>query len=333
MTTAVIARADQGGLASQTWEIARHVRPAKILVVDLGANGRGRARVERYEALGADLTVCNGYPKKKHLDWLLDGIRALYTAEGTYGDDLPMLAAHARVRLVIHANPELWCERYRDASTEIVLPTTWEADRVPGASVMPMPVDRERLPWRQREHAKVLWHPAAPAMEDRNGTQIVRAALKYVTHPCRIIVTGTGVSPHETKVGRATVEVRGDRENYWELYDEADVLLLPRRYGGLSLPCQEALSAGLPVVMLDTGPYAGEPGVLTVPTSSARDVRMKGGIFPVYDADPEHLADEIVDLATHPQLVQRASRAANDTAEALSWQRWENPWRQLLERP
>jgi glycosyltransferase involved in cell wall biosynthesis len=39
-----------------------------------------------------------------------------------------------------------------------------------------------------------------------------------------------------------------------ELYASFDVLILPRRYGGLCLPMSEALASGLPVIMSNTSP-------------------------------------------------------------------------------
>lgn len=332
MSVAMIARADQGGLGTQTLEMARHLRPGKILVVDLGDRGRGRSRVDRYYGLGADVEVCHGNPKLKHLSWLCEGSTAIYTAEGTYGDRLPYVAAVAKVRLVIHANPELWTERARDATTEIVLPTSWEAHRVPGSSVMPMPVDRDRLPYRQRTEARTFWHPCAPAMEDRNGTGIVLGALHHVTKPCRVILTGTGYTGVE-QIGPVRVERVGERENYWDGYEDADVMILPRRYGGLSLPVQEALSSGMPVVMLDCGPYVHTSGVVAVPTTASRDYPMKGGLFPIFDTDPTLLARVMDDLVANPGMVADLSREADEHAQSLAWSRWEKPWRALLERP
>lgn len=329
----LIARADQGGLGAQTWEMARHVRPSKILIVDLGPNGRGATRADRYENLGAEVFTCLGTPRGKHLEWLLDGVHAVYTAEGPYNDLLPSLAAERGVRLVLHANPELWAERYRGPTTDVALPTAWEQHRVHTSTVMPMPVARDRLPWGHREQARTFWHPAAPAMLDRNGTDIVLNALGHVRWAVTVIVSGSGRPEGITQIGRTTVVWAGERGDYWEGYDDADVLLLPRRYGGLSLPAQEALSAGLPVVMLDTGPYVGLGGVLAVPALSAVDMAMKGGSFPVHDTDPRLLAEKIDQLVDNPQLVALASLAANGTADALSWDAWRRPWRTLLERP
>lgn len=332
MTLAVIARGDQGGLGAQTWEMCRHVGPDKILLLDLGKAGRGTTRRERFEGLAGELRV-HGGSRLDHgdLDWVLKDTTTIYTAEGTYGYDLPVAAERAGVRLVVHANPELWTERSRGATTEVVCPTPWEIDRVPGATMMPMPVDRERVPFRERRRAFTFWHPKAPAFHDRHGSAIVEAALAHIKTACRVLITGETELPlGPSHVGQVLVDRVGPRENYWDGYRFADVLILPRRYAGLCLPVQEALSSGMPVVMLDTGPYAGKAGVLTIPTTSSYEVRMKGGQFPVFDAEPEALANEIDQLVYDHDLVGRCSRAADGTAEGLSWARWENWWRRLL---
>jgi len=43
-------------------------------------------------------------------------------------------------------------------------------------------------------------------------------------------------------------------ENSCDLYKDFDALILPRKYGGLCLPVNEALMSGLPVIMTDISP-------------------------------------------------------------------------------
>lgn len=332
MSLGIIARADNSGLATQTWEMARHTRPAKVLVVHPKAAERGPFRPERYDGLGTVTTT--GF---RHGQWLdqglleswLDGLSVVYTAESDYGAPLALRCALRNIKLVVHANPELWSERLRDSTTTVVTPTTWELERIPGARCMPMPVDRERLPFRQRTEAKVFWHPAAPAFHDRHGTDTFRAALKCLTLPLEIVVSGTSFA-RVRHAGGALVRFVPPRTNYWDGYDDADVLVLPRRYGGLSLPVQEALSAGMPVVMLDTGPYAGQPGVLTTPVTQHYDAAMKGGIFAVHSTDPALLAHDLEELFLDPGLTRNASMAADRHAATLDWRDWESKWQALL---
>jgi hypothetical protein len=42
--------------------------------------------------------------------------------------------------------------------------------------------------------------------------------------------------------------------NYLDQYKDGDVLVIPRKYGGLCLPMQEALAHGIPVIMPDIEP-------------------------------------------------------------------------------
>ena len=43
-------------------------------------------------------------------------------------------------------------------------------------------------------------------------------------------------------------------DDQWRLYADFDALIMPRRYGGLCLPLNEALTGGLPVIMSHTSP-------------------------------------------------------------------------------
>jgi hypothetical protein len=43
-------------------------------------------------------------------------------------------------------------------------------------------------------------------------------------------------------------------DDQWRLYAGFDALIMPRRYGGLCLPCNEALTSSLPVIMSNTSP-------------------------------------------------------------------------------
>ena len=43
-------------------------------------------------------------------------------------------------------------------------------------------------------------------------------------------------------------------DDQWRLYAGFNALIMPRRYGGLCLPMNEALTSGLPVIMSNTSP-------------------------------------------------------------------------------
>ena len=45
-----------------------------------------------------------------------------------------------------------------------------------------------------------------------------------------------------------------DYDNYWEIWEDADVYVSPRKYAGQSLPLNEAMSLGMAVMMTDMEP-------------------------------------------------------------------------------
>ena len=331
MTCGVIARGDAGGLAAQTGEMARHVSPAKILLVDLGERGRGPTDRHRYDNYGAEVRVCEGIPKHADWQWLLTGVDCIYTAEATYDDSLARRCADRDVELVIHANPELWRDSSRGPTTRVYLPTAWEARRVKDASVLPVPVARDRLPFRQRTEAGTFLFPAGPAMKDRNGYSILMASLRHLRVNAKLVVSPWHREKVQRHSGYVNVEHRVGTPDYWTVYDDADVLVLPRRYGGLSLPIQEAASAGLAIVTLDLDPYrsfvhsAGLVGV-----TRPEKVPMKGGVFDVWGANPKELALVMRRLVAEPGLVAEMSAASGAWAATLDWGLWEGEWRRTL---
>lgn len=320
------ARADRGGLAAQTREFHRHLQPDRTHVVLLAERGRGQQDPAWYP----DATTSSDDIGPKMADRFLDGLDAVWCAETPYRSDFFDRARRAGVRSYLHANPELWKVDF--APPDVVLaPTSWRLDLLPDPVVLPFPIARDRLPFRQRSEARTFVHVAAPAMADRNGTRLVMAALPFVRSEIRLLILGyPGTLP--SRVGRVTVERVDETADYWRAWpDDGDVLLLPRRYAGQSLPMNEALSLGMPVVSLDVAPQNDWlPPETLVPGTRRSPRRMAGGPVMVHDADPRTLARVIDRLATDPELVRQCSDAADIHAEAMSWDTLLPVYRRLL---
>lgn len=331
MACGILARADMGGIASQTLEMARHVAPTKILIVDLGPNGRGPTDPTLFDGLAPEILVSHGPPREAEWEWFLPGLDSVYMVESPYDDRLAEFCADAGVELVVHANPELWREEYRGETTRVVLPTRWEKHRVRRSTIMPQPIARDRLPFRQREQARTFLFPASPAMKDRHGSRLLMSSLRMVDRNFRLIVS-PWAREKRLKAGRIPVEYRQGQRDYWRIYDDADVLVLPRRYGGLSLPIQEAASAGLAIVTLDLPPYRDflHPAGLVPAGIDEQGYPMKGGRFDIMGCKPGDLAAAITRLIRNPDLVAEMSAHSDAWAATLDWRIWKNEWRTLL---
>lgn len=325
----VVARADSGGLGNLTWELCRALQPDRVLIADIGEYGRSDTYVDRYD--GLNVRVHHGLcPDADDRAWLLDGSDVIYSAETWYSDDLPIEAAKAGVRTVLHVMPELFKDQMAD---ELWIPTIYRRQHVPGARLVPVPVALDRFTFEPRtpaEHFVALW---APAMLDRNGTDAVFASLEAIRVPLRVTVLGAQRRV-ELSDGPVTLdcEPRPYPKDYWGIWpDDADVLVIPRRYAGLSMPVQEAAARGMPAIMTAVEPQNEWPNIVGVSTRGrpARQ-RMAGGLVDVHDPDPIGIAQAIERLATSETYAGEMSYRARAWAETLSWDVWADRYRQLL---
>jgi hypothetical protein len=330
----MLARCDDGGLGNVCAEFARHLGPERVLLVGMGRSARGLDRPGRFTGLGCDVRTWPmgmlGQPDA--LSFLLGGVDTVFTAETWYD---PLVVAEARrrgVRTVLLAMPELY-DGAQEAD-ETYVPTAWRLDLVPGAKVLPVPVDRDRLRFRRRHRVRTLYHPASPAMLDRNGTGVLLAALELCEEEHHVVVR-RDAGPGEASVGRCAVEFRGRVEDYWLSYpDDADALVLPRRYAGLSLPMQEAASLGMLVVATDVSPQREWlPPQLRVAARQGTKHTMKGGRVAVHEPSAEDLAHVLDRLARAGEReVGRLSMEMGAHAHALSWDVLAPAWTEVLRR-
>lgn len=325
-----------------TYEFARWVRPAATVIINLGVRGRGAAHPERYGRLGLDnVWVNDGYnddiPAELVRDFL-ELVDVVYMAETSYYEPFCDVAREMGVPTVLHAMPELWRAEMAQPD-EIWLPTSWEASRVPAARLVPVPVPTDTfapaVDWLAAARRQVLFHLQAPAFHDRNGTELVQQAMAETCRPARIVFGGGTRQPAQVanyRGGRIDVGwcPGGTVERRAAYPDECGVLLLPRRYAGLSLPMQEAAALGWPIISLDLEPQRQwlHPELLVAATVRDR-VKMAGGWFDVHACDPIALA-RTIDRLDDPKLWRAAREYGLDHAAGLSWERWAPWYRDLL---
>ncbi len=256
--------------------------------------------------------------------WIRD-LDVVFGCETFYVPWFTSLAAVHNVRTVLQPNPEFVTHvlEWQPTPTVLAVPTTWRIDDIPGAVHLPVGVDRHRLPWRQRTRADTfLMVVGHQAVHDRQGLRVVLAALRHVTRPVHVVIRSQRPLANPGGYGRHIhLDVRvGDQEDYWRLYDEGDVMLHPRRYGGLSLPMQEALSAGMPVLMPDASPQNTVlPDGMLLPCTTGQRFRSLVGDLPLYDVNPRVLAARIDELVDDPGEVAILSKQADGIATGLDW--------------
>ncbi len=136
----------------------------------------------------------------------------------------------------------------------------------------------------------------------------------------RIITQDERLRPGRARCSVPVEVVTGGVPNYWDLYADADVLVLPRRYGGLCLPAQEATASGLALIMSDAEPQRSIwPAECVRSATGMPRLACPGGRLALTNARPEAIADAINRLAVDRERLVEMQRASLAWAEAHRW--------------
>lgn len=198
--------------------------------------------------------------------------------------------------------------------------------------VLPMPIDTARIHYCQRHRARTFLHLAGRTTNgDRNNTCAVLDAWQFVTSDARLLVRALdehvadfvrsragrderiNVAPTPTRsVSEAEPSFLADasgwsraavhsRENYWDGWQEGDVLLHPHKWDGLSLPMHEALAAGMPVMTTRFWPFTD-----AARRTPSRGVPIEPDLLARYQSDqPGWLPPSSSNLAIAPTSMTR----------------------------
>ncbi len=333
MKIGLIAYSTSTGLGYQTEEFFMNMEPFKTLLCDISQYNLIETHHDRFP--GA--RICKGFPTERHMQWLTDGIDILFVAETPLNYRLFELAKEKGVKIVQQPNYEFFDYFNKPELPKpdlLGLPTLWNRDKFVGFNYchLPVPVNRNKFQRRRIKKVKTFIHIVGrPTYEDRNGTIEFLEAVKQFGGEYKFVIyyqTPTdkkaieNFAPVWEKMIYAKlhhdVEFFADiPDNRW-LYVLGDVLVLPRKYGGLCLPVQEALSCGLPVIMTDV-----EPNYYLLPKEWLCDAELVGNFkfhapVDVFQANVDSLVDKMKKMAD-VEFYEEARYKAENIARALDW--------------
>lgn len=330
MRLGLIARADNRGLGQQTWGYFRHLDPVKTMLVDCPSAQPLPLHLDRFPGAA----VVHGLPTAKDFRWLCRDVDVILTAETAYGD-LWSEAQRAGTKTVMACNYEFLNKR--DRPTLWAAPSLWHYEDIPDPKVfLPVPVETDRFPIRRwpvyataQRFVHVVGRPTWNGSKDlhRNGTVDVVHALQHVTQDITVTFRCQAPGYVESLLsdavipGNVTVRVdAGDAPNYWDAYQDQDCLLMPRRFGGLCLPVNEALGAGIPTLMTDIAPnnqWLPKPWLVQASWSDSFVAKQR---VDIYTVDHEAYAARIDSLASSARAFADARMEAQRLAGELSWE-------------
>jgi hypothetical protein len=308
---------------------------------------------ERHPRWYSNNRVASGGLTVELLGWLCDGADVLLSFETWYGESAPHIAHSMGIRTALM--PMYECCPTRGAGLEhtdlAICPSLVDLQEIenhtPGLAgarrvFLPVPFDARRIEFRRRERAEVFLHSMGHGgIAGRNGTRQVIEAWRNVRSGARLLIRHQAplpiALPPDDRI-RAVERGRSpnERDDYWDLWREGDVFLHPHRWDGLSLPIQEALCAGMPVMTTRYWPFCDVRSAGWLPPSSQRMA------VPVTATTRQRICREITAYETTPQEIaaavdawygadlRQASEESRAYAERHSWERLLPAYRRMF---
>lgn len=201
---------------------------------------------------------------------------------------------------------------------------------------LPVPVDVDRVKYRERTEAKVFVHNAGHGgLKGRNGTAEVLAALRYVESGADFVVRSqspiVGNGGLSTTRGGGSIRYITGTQPYDTLYDEGDVFLFPEGFNGLSLPLQEAAAAGMLIMAGARWPMTAwlhDDPLIPVHHYSRERIGPPYSEYERAHYDPRAIAAKVDEW--YGRDIAEYSRVARQWAEENSWGVWGPVYRGLL---
>lgn len=317
----ILARCETGGLGIQSKEFYDHI-PCKALIVDVSrVNQTMRQNHEWYP--GAPVvyyTKNNRFPVDVVKNFLKD-LEVLVCFETSYDPTIYALCRLMGIKTILQLNYEFLDFPSSAAAPDLfAAPSLWHYDEIPDSKLfLPVPVAAEKFSPAYK--ANTFVHIAGkPAIHDRNGTNTFLSALKYVKNDINVIVkcqqplkTPTDIPSH--------INIKYDfanHPNYWENYT-GGVLVMPRKYGGLCLPVNEALAAAMPVIMPDISPnFTWMPKEWLVPAKKSGSFQCKKKVD-IYETDQIALAAKMDSFCNYDYYCDMTTTASK-LAQGISWE-------------
>ena len=308
----IIAFANDGGLAVQSRRLVNMLHPSRIMVVDSSKFSKNKEQhFEWYKEY--DYFVTDGFPKNYDVIKFVEGLTHVLVCENPYNFYLLKVCNERGIKTYIQTNYE-FCENLNNPHlplpTKFLMPSHWMVDDMKkrfGDRViyLPPPVDIEefekvRLVNINRKGKKRFLHVVGTlAFGDRNGTVDVLNSMKYSKEDFELVITSQHPLPEKYKSSDSRVKFEiGNKENPSDLYKDFDALIFPRRYGGLSLSCNEALCCSVPVIMSDISPNNELlPSFWLIPAEKKTEINARV-VIDVYGVDLEKLANKMDELSS-----------------------------------
>jgi glycosyltransferase involved in cell wall biosynthesis len=345
----IVAYSTWTGLGVQTLDYCRHLDPVRILLIDLSSLNGMAQHPEWYRDF-PHVILCNGFPTNEVIEKFLQGLDIIFMAETPLNFNMLKRARELRVKSIIHYNYEFlsYISNKNLPTPDLLLaPTSWHLYDVACLAMarverLPLPIDKEKIPERSITEVKTIGHIAGRvATNDRNGTMSFLNMVKKMGDSFKYVIyiqtpkeeRGRELYDEINKEIKRTVRdnpnlrVIYDIEDNTEMYKEMDLLVLPRRYGGLCIPMLEALSACIPVVMPNISPNEDLLPEKWLVRANSLNQFVTRAMVEVFDVEANDLMDKVLNVSTD---IVKNSLLARTISRKLSWESMKDKYLELF---
>lgn len=324
---ALIARMDNSGLGTLSWEFARNLKPHKVLLVDNDAN---QSFPERYSDF--DNRIAKTSIQGQLRDWLLDDVDVLLSIETFYDWSLIKDCRRKNIKTALYTMIEMSPDPLPLVPDLCICPSKIDVDRFADYRhvLIPPPVALDRIHWKKRTKATTFIHTASHGgVRGRKGTGVFLDAIKQVKADVKFIIYTWkgGIDFYDKRTEIKTVNFK----NYWQLWREGDVLVYPQGANGICLPIIEAMTAGMGVITTDFYPFNEYmPKDLLFPIKGFKKIKFGGNLTEVDDPifDAESIANKIDEYAN--KSIEKYSLYGLQWGKENSWEKLYGKFREAL---
>jgi len=269
MKLGLIVFCNNGGLGIQTRRLAYMLKPDRLLAID--SSGFSKIKEQHFEWYeGFNGYRVKGFPNDREISIFLRGLTHVLCVENPLNYNLTKIAKQIGIKVFVQTNYE-FCDFLNRPELilphKFLMPSYWKVKEMKKrfgddkVDYLPPPIDpnefkeAREINFKRNGQPRFLHIVGTLAANDRNGTLDLLESLKYTKSDFELVIHSQQELPSEYMVNDRRVKYSmRSLENSSDLYKDFDALILPRRYAGLCLPCNEALMSGLPVIMTDTSP-------------------------------------------------------------------------------
>jgi hypothetical protein len=318
----LVARADFTGLGNQSQDWAYQLPIAKVLVVW----GFKEASPEIYQKF--DMKICEvGVPNMEEIDWFLKDIDIAIFLETPYNWTLISEAKKRGIKTIINPNyemllidlpaqPDLWlCTNILNFET---IPTD-------NKIYLPQPINRDVFKFKKRKKAKTfLFNNGNGGIHGRNGLKEFTEAIKFVNSDVKFIINSQ--VPVDI-IPDSRIDVNIGEQSLKNIWGEGDVFVHLRKFGAMSLPMNEAMSLGMPIIGINRKPentYL--PKELLVDAEGKYQLQCgEDKIFiEALSLSPVRIAAKIDEWANKD--ISELSERMNELADKWDWNNWKDKY-------